>query len=94
MKLLKISRFEILNLYSRAIYFGAYDTAKEMFENPGIGMRFAIAQVWSLPNVSTGFSTFCLFLLSMSEIHISRHLTECLFAQYLKSKDDPQLSNQ
>ena len=48
MNFLKISRFEILNLYSRAIYFGAYDTAKEMFENPGIGMRFAIAQVWSL----------------------------------------------
>ena len=31
----------------RAIYFGAYDTAKEMFENPGIAMRFAIAQVIS-----------------------------------------------
>ena len=29
----------------RAIYFGAYDTAKELFENPGIGTRFAIAQV-------------------------------------------------
>ena len=29
----------------RAIYFGAYDTAKEMFENPGIATRFAIAQV-------------------------------------------------
>ena len=30
----------------RAIYFGAYDTAKEMFENPGIVTRFAIAQVF------------------------------------------------
>ena len=29
----------------RAIYFGAYDTAKEMFDNPGIVTRFAIAQV-------------------------------------------------
>ena len=53
MNFMKISRFENLNLYSRAIYFGAYDTAKEMFENPGIGMRFAIAQVWSLANVFT-----------------------------------------
>ena len=29
----------------RAIYFGAYDTAKEMFDNPGLLARFAIAQV-------------------------------------------------
>ena len=35
----------------RAIYFGAYDTAKEMFENPGIAMRFAIAQVAINQNV-------------------------------------------
>ena len=92
MNFLKISRFEILNLYSRAIYFGAYDTAKEMFENPGIGMRFAIAQVWSLPNVFMN-KALLLFLLSMSEIHASRHMAECLFAQYLKSKDDTQLFN-
>ena len=29
----------------RAIYFGAYDTAKEMFDNPGLLARFGIAQV-------------------------------------------------
>ncbi len=29
----------------RAIYFGAYDTAKSLFDKPNIGTKFAIAQV-------------------------------------------------
>lgn len=39
----------------RAIYFGAYDTAKEMFENPGIGTRFAIAQTVAAGSVSVAY---------------------------------------
>merc|ERR1711962_1614230 len=39
----------------RAIYFGAYDTAKEMFENPGIGMRFAIAQAVAAGSVTVAY---------------------------------------
>merc|ERR1711973_146555 len=39
----------------RAIYFGAYDTAKEMFENPGIGMRFAIAQTVAAGSVTVAY---------------------------------------
>ncbi len=31
----------------RAIYFGAYDTAKSLFDKPNIGTKFAIAQVGS-----------------------------------------------
>ena len=34
------------NVFSfRAIYFGAYDTAKSMFDSPNILTKFAIAQV-------------------------------------------------
>ncbi len=36
---------EIIILYFRAIYFGAYDTAKSMFDNPSILTKFGIAQV-------------------------------------------------
>ena len=32
----KILIFKLFPHFFRAIYFGAYDTAKEMFENPGI----------------------------------------------------------
>jgi len=39
----------------RAIYFGAYDTAKEMFENPGIVMRFAIAQTVAAGSVTVAY---------------------------------------
>lgn len=39
----------------RAIYFGAYDTAKEMFENPGIGTRFAIAQTVAAGSVTVAY---------------------------------------
>jgi len=39
----------------RAIYFGAYDTAKEMFENPGIAMRFAIAQTVAAGSVTVAY---------------------------------------
>merc|ERR1712121_328593 len=39
----------------RAIYFGAYDTAKEMFENPGIVTRFAIAQTVAAGSVSIAY---------------------------------------
>lgn len=39
----------------RAIYFGAYDTAKEMFDNPGIGTRFAIAQTVAAGSVSVAY---------------------------------------
>ena len=39
----------------RAIYFGAYDTAKEMFENPGIGTRFAIAQTVAAGSVAVAY---------------------------------------
>jgi len=39
----------------RAIYFGAYDTAKEMFDKPGIGTRFAIAQTVAAVSVSVAY---------------------------------------
>jgi len=39
----------------RAIYFGAYDTAKEMFENPGIATRFAIAQTVAAGSVTVAY---------------------------------------
>ena len=39
----------------RAIYFGAYDTAKEMFDNPGIGTRFAIAQTVAAGSVTVAY---------------------------------------
>jgi len=39
----------------RAIYFGAYDTAKEMFENPGILTRFAIAQTVAAGSVTVAY---------------------------------------
>merc|ERR1712126_142973 len=39
----------------RAIYFGAYDTAKEMFENPGIVTRFAIAQTVAAGSVTVAY---------------------------------------
>ncbi|QQP58393.1 ADP/ATP translocase 1, partial [Caligus rogercresseyi] len=33
----------------RAIYFGAYDTCKQLVDNPTFGTRFAIAQPWPPP---------------------------------------------
>jgi len=39
----------------RAIYFGAYDTAKEMFDKPGIVTRFAIAQTVAAVSVSVAY---------------------------------------
>lgn len=39
----------------RAIYFGAYDTAKELFENPGIGTKFAIAQTVAAGSVTVAY---------------------------------------
>ena len=39
----------------RAFYFGAYDTAKEMFDNPGLATRFAIAQTVAVGSVSVAY---------------------------------------
>jgi len=39
----------------RAIYFGAYDTAKEMFDKPGILKRFAIAQTVAMASVTVAY---------------------------------------
>jgi len=39
----------------RAIYFGAYDTAKEMVENPNFGTKFAIAQSVAAVSVSIAY---------------------------------------
>merc|ERR1712184_108496 len=39
----------------RAIYFGAYDTAKEMFDNPGLLTKFAIAQSVAMCSVTISY---------------------------------------
>jgi len=39
----------------RAIYFGAYDTAKEMFDNPGLLARFGIAQTVAAGSVTVAY---------------------------------------
>merc|ERR1711874_938440 len=39
----------------RAIYFGAYDTAKEMFDNPGLLARFGIAQTVAAGSVTIAY---------------------------------------
>merc|ERR1711992_293428 len=39
----------------RAIYFGAYDTAKEMVENPSFGTKFAIAQTVAAGSVTVAY---------------------------------------
>jgi len=39
----------------RAIYFGAYDTAKDMFDKPGILTRFAIAQTVAMTSVTVAY---------------------------------------
>ena len=39
----------------RAIYFGAYDTAKEMVDNPTIGTKFAIAQTVAAGSVTVAY---------------------------------------
>jgi len=39
----------------RAIYFGAYDTAKEMVDNPSFGTKFAIAQSVAAVSVSIAY---------------------------------------
>lgn len=39
----------------RAIYFGAYDTAKEMFDNPGLLARFGIAQTVAACSVTVAY---------------------------------------
>jgi len=39
----------------RAIYFGAYDTAKEMMDNPNIGTKFAIAQTVAMCSVTISY---------------------------------------
>jgi len=39
----------------RAIYFGAYDTAKEMFDKPSILTRFAIAQTVAMVSVTVAY---------------------------------------
>lgn len=39
----------------RAIYFGAYDTAKEMVDNPSFGTKFAIAQTVAAVSVSIAY---------------------------------------
>jgi len=39
----------------RAIYFGAYDTAKEMVDNPNFGTKFAIAQSVAAVSVSIAY---------------------------------------
>jgi len=39
----------------RAIYFGAYDTVKAMFDNPHIGIKFAIAQTVAAASVTISY---------------------------------------
>jgi len=39
----------------RAIYFGAYDTAKEMVENPNFATKFAIAQTVAAGSVTVAY---------------------------------------
>jgi len=39
----------------RAIYFGAYDTAKSLFDKPNIGTKFAIAQVVAAGSVTVAY---------------------------------------
>lgn len=39
----------------RAIYFGAYDTAKMMFDKPGIMTKFAIAQAVAMGSVTVAY---------------------------------------
>lgn len=39
----------------RAIYFGAYDTAKDQFDKPGILTRFAIAQTVAMTSVTVAY---------------------------------------
>ena len=48
---------------SRAIYFGAYDTAKSLFDKPNIGTKFAIAQVSLINGTGT-----CSFLFKQGSI--------------------------
>jgi len=42
-------------LSHRAIYFGAYDTAKVMVEKPSLGTKFAIAQTVAAVSVSVSY---------------------------------------
>lgn len=39
----------------RAIYFGAYDTVKAMFDKPNIGIKFAIAQTVAAASVTISY---------------------------------------
>ena len=39
----------------RAIYFGAYDTAKEMVDKPSFGTKFAIAQTVASVSVTVAY---------------------------------------
>jgi len=39
----------------RAIYFGAYDTAKSMFDNPSILTKFGIAQLVAMSSVTVAY---------------------------------------
>merc|ERR1711978_645605 len=39
----------------RAMYFGAYDTAKEMVENPNFLTKFAIAQSAAMASVTISY---------------------------------------
>jgi len=39
----------------RAIYFGAYDTAKTLFDKPNIGTKFAIAQCVAMGSVTVAY---------------------------------------
>jgi len=39
----------------RAIYFGAYDTAKDQFKNPNILLKFAIAQTVAMSSVTIAY---------------------------------------
>ena len=39
----------------RAIYFGAYDTAKEMVDNPSFATKFAIAQTVAAGSVTVAY---------------------------------------
>jgi len=39
----------------RAIYFGAYDTAKTLFDKPNIATKFAIAQVVAMGSVTVAY---------------------------------------
>ncbi len=44
-----------MEIHLRAIYFGAYDTAKEMVDNPTFLTRFAIAQTVAAGSVTVAY---------------------------------------